>query len=400
MKKLLLIISLLFYIGQTTAFAAQNQVTLQLFWKHQFEFAGYYAAKDHGFYEDAGLDVKIREYQSGMDVNEEVLSDRAEFATVSSSATKNYLEGQPIKLLANIFKHSALVLLSHRDAGIRRPDDLYGKRLMLTAQERTAVEFISFFAKNGIDPEKLSFVDHNFDPMAIVDGSADVMSAYITNQPFILQQNNIPYNILDPAVYGVDFYGDCLITSAKLSEEDPELVKVFKEASLKGWDYALQHPEEIIELILNEYNTSNKSRDALRYEATETAKLILPEIYPLGSIAPERLRRIANAINEAGIGKSVSDIESFIFGLEYEPTNEDTATEDSKLSVKMFTQIALIFISVIIVVFLLLRFLSKASKKSDEFTFQKKKYLIIIIIALFLAFTVLLTRIVLLGIFR
>jgi len=327
MKKLLITISFLIFIGQTAAFAAQKQVTLQLFWKHQFEFAGYYAAQELGFYQEVGLDVDIREYQPGMDVNEEVLSGRAQFATVSSSATNSFLQDNPIKLLANIFKHSALVLLSHKDAGIRTPADLYGKRIMLTNEEQNAVEFLSFFAKNGIDPEKLSFVDHNFDPLAIVNGQADVMSAYITNQPFILQQKDIPYNILDPTASGVDFYGDCLITSAKLSEQSPKLVKTFKEASLSGWDYALQHPEEIIYLVLSKYNTSNKSREALRYEATETAKLILPERYPLGSIDPERVRRIANAIIEAGIGTSVTDIESFIFGLESKPTNEDTATE-------------------------------------------------------------------------
>ncbi len=315
---LILLFSLCFVFSNAPTFAAEKAetVTLQLFWKHQFQFAGYYAAKELGFYKEAGLDVDIREYQPGMDVNEEVLSGRAQFATVSSSATKAYLQGKPVKLLANIFKHSALVLLSRRDAGIRTPGDLYGKRLMLTTQEHDAVEFLSFFAKNGIDPKKLSYVDHTFDPMAIVNGQADVMSAYITNQPFILQQKGIPYNILDPAAYGVDFYGDSLITSAKLSEQRPELVEAFKEASLRGWAYALQHPEEIIELILSKYNTTNKSREALRYEATETAKLILPEIYPLGSIDLERVRRIANALYEMGVIKDELDLKSLIFGLE------------------------------------------------------------------------------------
>ena len=334
-KAPVIFIAFLFYFVQTTAFAAPKQVTLQLFWKHQFEFAGYYAAKELGFYEEAGLDVNIREYQLGMDVNEEVLSGHAQFAAVSSSVIKNYLQGKPVKLLANIFKHSALVLLSHRDAGIRTPGDLYGKRLMLTSQERNAVEFLSFFAKNGIDSKKLSYVDHNFDPMATVNGQADVMSAYITNQPFILQQKGIPYNILDPAAYGVDFYGDSLITSAKLSEQRPELVEAFKEASLMGWAYALQHPEEIIELILNKYNTTNKSREALRYEATETAKLILPETYPLGSIDPERVRHIANAMYKAGVIKDKPDIESLIFGPELKSrlslTQSDIALTDLTL---------------------------------------------------------------------
>jgi ABC-type nitrate/sulfonate/bicarbonate transport system substrate-binding protein len=295
----------------TSVLAAQQKVTLQLFWKHQFEFAGYYAAKEKGFYKEAGLDVDIREYQAGMDVNEEVLTRRADFATASSSAVLNYQQGKPVKLLANIFKHSAHVLLSLPKAGIRTPSDLLGKRLMLTDNERNAVEFRSFFSQNGIDTRTLSFVEHTFDPMALVNGEADVMSAYITNQPFVLREMGIDYRLLDPASYGLDFYGDSLITSAQLAEQSPELAEAFRVASLKGWAYALQHPEEIIELILQGYSTA-KSLEALRYEAQQTAKLILPEAYPLGSIDPARVNRIVKAMLETGVVTGIRDIEDFL----------------------------------------------------------------------------------------
>ena len=117
----LLIICLLAVLFNGPLYAGNNSesVTLQLFWKHQFEFAGFYAAKEKGYYKEAGLEVEIKEYQSGIDVTEEVLSGRAEFGTASSSATLDYLQGKPIKLLANIFKHSAVIFLSQRSSNIR-----------------------------------------------------------------------------------------------------------------------------------------------------------------------------------------------------------------------------------------------------------------------------------------
>ena len=296
------------------AFAEQQKISLQLFWKHQFEFAGYYAAKEKGYYADFGLDVNIKEYQPGMDVSDEVVSGRAEFGTASSSSTLSYLQGKPVKLLANIFKHSALVFLSKADTGIRLPADLAGKRLMLTAQERTAVEFLSFFQRAGLDSDVLEFVDHSYDPLAIANGKADVMSAYLTNQPFGLKEAGVDYAILDPAKYGMDFYGDSLITSQRLINKNPHLVRAFREASIKGWEYALNNPGEIIDLILTKYNTQQKSREALEYEAMETAKLILPQMYPLGSIDRDRIGRIANAMKETGaVVATQNDLDRFVY---------------------------------------------------------------------------------------
>ncbi len=292
-------IGLLLFCLPVSAFGV-DKVTLQLFWKHQFEFAGYYAAKEKGYYKEAGLEVEIKEYQSGMNVTQEILSGRADFGTASSTAILDYLQGKPIKLLANIFKHSALVFLSQRSSNIRTPHDLIGKKIMMTEHEKTAIEFQAFFFKNNIDPKDLYIIPHSFNPMDIANGKTDTMSAYITNQPFILMQNGISTTILDPASFGADFYGDSLFTSALLAEREPELVSVFTRASLKGWDYALRNPDEIIDLILMKYS-SKKSWEDLQFEAKQTVKLILPDVHPLGSIDLDRLQRIADTMQEVGL---------------------------------------------------------------------------------------------------
>ena len=97
-------------------------------------------------------------------------------------------------------------------------------------------------------------------------GKADAMVAYTTNEPFVLNQLGAPYQTFSPRSYGIDFYGDSLCTSARQVRSKSERVRAFAAASLKGWQYALSHKEEIVDLILQSY-AQEKSRDALLFEA-------------------------------------------------------------------------------------------------------------------------------------
>ena len=92
------------------------------------------------------------------------------------------------------------------------------------------------------------------------------MVAYSTNEPFILDRLGAPYQTFSPRAHGIDFYGDSICTSAQQVKEHPERVRAFTVASLKGWQYALSHKEEIVDLILRRYS-QQKSRDALLFEA-------------------------------------------------------------------------------------------------------------------------------------
>src|SRR5437763_6435769 len=91
--------------------AALDAVSLQLKWKHQFQFAGYYAALEQGFYRDAGLDVTIREGGPGIDVAETVASGKADFGVCNASVLREWSMGRRLVVLAAIFQHSPIVIL-------------------------------------------------------------------------------------------------------------------------------------------------------------------------------------------------------------------------------------------------------------------------------------------------
>ena len=81
--------------------------------------------------------------------------------------------------------------------------------------------------------------------------------------------------IISPQTYGVDFYSDCLFTTQEEIKHHPQRVKAFLAASLKGWTYAMDHPEEIIDLLISDYGVK-KTREHLRYEAESIRKIMLP----------------------------------------------------------------------------------------------------------------------------
>src|ERR1700680_1089872 len=112
--------------------AGLDSSSLQLKWKHHFQFAGYYAALEQGFYRDAGLDVTIREGGPDIDVAETVANGKADFGVCSASVLREWTKGRRLVVLAAIFQRSAAVILVARRADINSVSDLRGRTLMDT----------------------------------------------------------------------------------------------------------------------------------------------------------------------------------------------------------------------------------------------------------------------------
>ncbi|MDO9141710.1 MAG: ATP-binding protein [Methylobacter sp.] len=118
------------------------------------------------------------------------------------------------------------------------------------------------------------------------------VSAYITDEPYFLDKAKFPYQLYSPRSAGIDFYGDNLFTTERQIADHPQRVKAFREASLKGWRYAMSYPEETVELILARY-PQKKTRAHLLYEARQMQALMFPELIEIGYMFPGRWQHIA-----------------------------------------------------------------------------------------------------------
>jgi len=289
-----------------------EQVTLQLRWLHQFQFAGYYMAKEKGYYKDAGLDVTLLEAndQHPHPV-EEVVAGRAQYGVGNSGLINERLNGKPVVVLASLFQTSPNVWILRKDAHINTLIDLADKRLMMTRNIENA-ELLAIFYNEGFDVNKLNIIESTFDINDLIKGKVDAYNGYSTNEPYYLKEQGIDYITIDPRKYGIDFYSDCLFTSDDELSLHPQRVKAFREASLRGWAYALAHPEEAIDVILAHYSKL-KTRDHLRFEATATRKLMVPELIEIGHMNPARWGYIAQTYYKLGLIPTAQVPKGFIY---------------------------------------------------------------------------------------
>ncbi len=276
---------------------ALDQVSLQLKWKHQFQFAGYYAAVEKGFYRENGLEVEIREGGPSVNAGATVAAGGADFGICTTSVLLDSTQRANTVILAVIFQHSAAIILTSNRAGIHTVSELKGHRLM----DRPGNDDLAAMLKHeGVDYAALPRVAHDGNPRDLLNGTADAMVAYSTNEPYALEKLGTPYLIFSPRAFGLDFYGDNLCTSRAEAVKHAERAHAFRAASVKGWQYALAHKDEIADLIRRRYSMQ-KSREALMFEAVQTELLIQPHLVPIGDQSVERWQTIANTYLSLGM---------------------------------------------------------------------------------------------------
>ena len=290
---------------------ASYVIDVQLRWKHQFQFAGYYAAIAQGYYREEGLDVRLHEGGPNITPVEEVLSGRAQYAEANSELLYARLHGKPLVALAVIFQHSPSVLLARADKGVRTVHDLIDKPVMLM-DAKTDADFLAMFRSEGIPLEKLQLLPSSYQIEDLANGRVSAFNSYLTNEPFYLQQRGVDYNVISPVTYGIDFYSDILFTTQAEIDEHPQRVEAFRRATLRGWRYAMDNPDKIIYLLLNQYSVE-KSRAHLEFEAHAMRPLVQSDLIEIGHMNPGRWQRMAETFLELGMVDSIHGLENFIY---------------------------------------------------------------------------------------
>ncbi|WP_438970294.1 ABC transporter substrate-binding protein [Methylophaga sp.] len=287
----------------------QHNVVIKLQWQHQFQFAGIYAAKENGFYEQAGLDVDI---QTGFThPYDEVESGDVDFGMSGTGIVVEYLKGRPLVALGATFQDSPYVWLVTADSGIYSASDFINKTL---TRQSYADDLAAIFLKQNIDPSKINFVSpSDSDIEHLINGRVDGLTAYISNEPFLMARRGVPYRTIAPKDYNINFYSDILFTSQDYLNKNPEVVKTFREATYKGWRYAATHREETIDLIIEKYNPQNKSRSHLQFEADQLLKLSLYPTVDFGHMTTERWLEIARTYQQLGLYDEVDELDDFIY---------------------------------------------------------------------------------------
>ncbi len=246
-----------------------DQVTVQLHWIHQAQFAGIYAADSKGFYAEENIDVTLK--AGGPDItNDKIIADLISGETAFAIAGADQVmvdraHGDPIVAIAVIFQKNPRVYVSLERSGIKRPQDFVGKKVMVADQQK--IQHQVLLKKLGIDPGTVEIIPYERDVTPLTTGQIDAHMVYRTGTGLAFDETGYELNFIWLDDYGIRFYADTIVAIEELVQENPELVERFLRATLKGWRYTIENPEEAVDLTLQYDATLGRERQARMVEA-------------------------------------------------------------------------------------------------------------------------------------
>jgi NitT/TauT family transport system substrate-binding protein len=251
----------------------QPQVSMRLQWFPQYQFAGYIVAKVKGYYDEVGLDVTLN--PGGPDLVSLPLV-AAGTDTFGSTGADTILIARekniPVVALATWFQTSPVAFMVHSDSGIKSPKDFEGRTVGMFYGDNVETEYRALIAAAEVDREKVIEIPGDYSLTPFLTRRADVWPVYATDQPNTARREGAEVELILARDYGVSLLGDVLFTTEEFADQNPNTVRAFVEATLRGWQFALDNPAETVELIAA-YNP-DLDRDQLAFEAAETIKLL------------------------------------------------------------------------------------------------------------------------------
>jgi ABC-type nitrate/sulfonate/bicarbonate transport system substrate-binding protein len=305
------------------AAGAADKLVLQLHRAAQFEFAGYYAALWQGFYREAGLEVEIKPGAPPgappIDPVREIAEGRAQFGTGTVQLLIRAAQGQSLLLLAPIFQQSDARIYYRADGDFSSPGALLNGRVgRFPPSDSLDVELSTALQAEAIDPDKLRSL--SVEPgQALADLASrrvDAVVGSVWELPWQARERSIAVKSFNPAGYRVEYYGDSLFTLQRLAKNDPAMVQRFREASVKGWSYALQHPDALAARIFADPPVRVAVSDPAgfaRYQTEVARKLARYPDIPLGYSNPERWSRIQQSLIAIGAISRPADLDAFLY---------------------------------------------------------------------------------------
>lgn len=279
-----------------------ENVRLKLNWIHETEFAGNYMGIKKGFYENGGLKVKIEEYSpDGLTAIDSVVAGKADFAIAGADEViKARVEGKPVKAVAVIYKTNPAVAFALKSSGISKPTDFIGKKVGLERGINVDNLYAAMMNKLGIDRKKIKEVDVGYDAKELMNGTVDVSTGWITNEPNLVEEAGYPVNTILMADYGVNMYADMIVTSDKMILEKSQIVESFVRGTIDGWQYAIEHESEAVDVAMT-YVTNGTSRSHQANILSSSIPLIVTGNTRLGWMELSKWEQAQNILFEQKI---------------------------------------------------------------------------------------------------
>lgn len=271
-----------------------DKINLQLKWLPQSQFMGYYVAAAKGYYKDEGIDINILPGGSDIIPEQNVYNGVADIGVTWVSSLMTYqTQGYELQEVAQIFQKSGLLVASKKEAGIKSPQDLAGKKVA-NWFGGNEYEVLALLSKYKLDKNKdLNLVQQDFTMDQLKEGSVDAASAMTYNEFGLLLESGISkddLNVINMNDEGVAMMEDCLFVNSEWASKNEDLIVRFLRASIKGWKEACADPEAAGKTVYDVDKSVSLEHQV--YMAKEVAKLVSPEGFDSSKIGQIDMKAI------------------------------------------------------------------------------------------------------------
>lgn len=242
----------------TQAPAKLEQVLFALDWVVYGRHAGYFVALDKGYYAEQNLGVSIVRGYGSADSIKRIAAGQGQFAfgDMGSLVLARANDNVKVKIVCMIYSRAPHTIYFFEDSGIKQPKDLEGKKIGAPAGDAIRTLFPAFAKANNVDDTKVQWVtiDAASKLPLFLSGQTDATTEFIMASPLIQKQaKDRKVKWFHFPEYGLDFYSNGIMVTEDYMKQKPDLVRRFVAATIKGWSYAFDHPDEAI-AILRKYH--------------------------------------------------------------------------------------------------------------------------------------------------
>jgi NitT/TauT family transport system substrate-binding protein len=270
---------------------APTKITLQLNWFHEAEFAGYYVAQAKGFYKDQGLDITIFEGGPGTPARDRVMNGEVTFAVTSFGEQRDLVAARkPSVAVMAAYQIPPLTIFALQASKITDPRDLVGKKVGVTTDYWRKI-LRETLTGASVDPSSVTEVKVDVNELEkLYNGTVDAWMGYAQDEPIRAAISGHPVTNIFPADFGVGGYEGLVIATQSTIDASPDIVKAFVKASVQGWRYAVEHPDEAAQILTTW--AKGTSVDFQKLAVRAVAPLVDTPQVPIGWIDTARWQQL------------------------------------------------------------------------------------------------------------
>lgn len=247
--------------SQPSTETSEPEVVLRQEWFPYSGFSGEVAAAKR-FASSYGFKLKIQPGAEDVDPIKLVLAKQADFGVVGADLLITAIaKGYPLVAVGMVNDRSPTCFLVKEDSGIDGPKDFIGKRVGILAGTNTERIYSVMMQRAHVNRKKIREVTVPFELQTFLLGRYDVRPAFVYDEPVTLDSKAFKYKIINPETYGVNFVGTVYFTRKEMVNEHPDTVLHLVQALIRGWKFALAHPNEAIHDLVQEYPGLDADRE-------------------------------------------------------------------------------------------------------------------------------------------